>query len=199
MAHINTTTVQTANGPVEVTKTSTHRDYVVATVATYKDGTEALLSWHLTEAAGYKFSASAAANRTATYNERHHGGSEFTGFRLAPVTVTLTGRDKAQDEAPAAVTAEDAPAIVVLPSAPVAKLGSGNCRCGCGENTVKGLYRPGHDARHAGAVARDLAASAVEGYERTTADSDLGSDALRAKAYKMAERLTAKAAAKQAK
>lgn len=195
MAHINTTTVQTAEGAVEVTKTSTHRDYVVASVATYKDGTQSLLSWHLTTQAAAKFIASKAAHQTATYNERHHGGSAFTGFILAPVTVTLTGKDKAQDEAPAAVTAEDAPAIVVVR----AESGTtGNtCRCGCGEAIgTKSQYRPGHDARHAGAVARDLAASAAEGYERTTADSDLGSDALRAKAYKMAERLTAKAAAK---
>ncbi|MGY4541726.1 hypothetical protein ACVWY0_001639 [Arthrobacter sp. UYNi723] len=71
------------------------------------------------------------------------------------------------------------------------------CTCGCGEATqsAKSLYRPGHDARHAGLVARDLVASRQEGYERQYSEEDLGSDALRAKAVKMAERLTAKAQA----
>lgn len=71
------------------------------------------------------------------------------------------------------------------------------CNCGCGEATqsAKSLYRPGHDARHAGLVARDLFASSTEGYERQHALEDLGSDALRAKALKIAERLTAKAQA----
>lgn len=68
------------------------------------------------------------------------------------------------------------------------------CRCGCGESTSssKTQYRPGHDARHVGIVARDIAASSQEGYERTTADSDLGSVLLQGKAQAMADRLLAK-------
>lgn len=44
------------------------------------------------------------------------------------------------------------------------------CTCGCCEATqsAKALYRPGRDARHTGLVARDLVASAQEGYERQT-------------------------------
>lgn len=71
------------------------------------------------------------------------------------------------------------------------------CNCGCGEATqsAKSLYRPGHDARHAGLVARDLVASRLRGHERQYSEEDLGSDALRAKALKMTDRLTAKAQA----
>lgn len=44
-------------------------------------------------------------------------------------------------------------------------------------------------------MARDLVASREEGRERQYSEADLGSDALRAKALKMPERLTAKAQA----
>lgn len=74
------------------------------------------------------------------------------------------------------------------------------CRCGCGEATSssKTQYKPGHDARHAGIVARDIAESASTQYmERVTADSDLGSEALIRKAHAMAERLLQKAKAPQ--
>lgn len=69
------------------------------------------------------------------------------------------------------------------------------CRCGCGESTSSSRtqYKPGHDARHAGIVARDIASSAQPFFERVTADSDLGSQALIEKAHAMAERLLAKA------
>ena len=36
------------------------------------------------------------------------------------------------------------------------------CRCGCGEMTGGGNYRPGHDARHVGEVARLIVANPVE-------------------------------------
>lgn len=41
------------------------------------------------------------------------------------------------------------------------------CNCGCGEATSssKTAYKPGHDARHAGSVARDLAAFWIDGGE----------------------------------
>ncbi len=80
---------------------------------------------------------------------------------------------------------------------PKAETATVQCTCGCGEATqsAKSLYRPGHDARHAGLVARDLVASRVQGHERQYSEEDLGSDALRAKALKMADRLAAKAQA----
>lgn len=83
------------------------------------------------------------------------------------------------------------------PAETTAEKATVQCTCGCGEATqsAKSLYRPGHDARHAGLVARDLVASRQEGYERKYSEADLGSDVLRAKALKMAERLTAKAKA----
>lgn len=75
------------------------------------------------------------------------------------------------------------------------------CNCGCGESTSssKTFYRPGHDARHAGMVARDFAAYLVGGGEGTSHSmlDELGTEALRLKARKMAERLVAKAAAPQ--
>lgn len=193
MAHVNEVTVQTTEGPQVVTKTSTHRDYVVATAVQRADGTQAVISWHMTRAAGEKYSRSNEAQRIARYGE-----AEGVEVVLLPVSTKLTGKDaKAQEAAPV----EDAPAIVIVrDEAPKATTGTtGNtCRCGCGEAIgTKSQYRPGHDARHAGIVARDIAASAHEGHERTTADSDLGSEALVRKAHAMADRLTAKAAAKK--
>lgn len=65
------------------------------------------------------------------------------------------------------------------------------CRCGCGEPVgAKSTYRPGHDARHAGATAQKMAAT-----DSTSWDSLLGAlptPALRAKATAHATRLVAK-------
>jgi hypothetical protein len=64
---------------------------------------------------------------------------------------------------------------------------SGKCRCGCGEDT-KSNYRPGHDARHAGQVGREIAANyATKGFDRRTLLDALPSDKLRAKAERIAE------------
>jgi len=65
------------------------------------------------------------------------------------------------------------------------------CNCGCGEATSssKTQYKPGHDARHVGIVARDAAESAINGTDRQFAYEDLGSAALIAKADAMAKRL----------
>lgn len=64
------------------------------------------------------------------------------------------------------------------------------CGCGCGEQVArKSTYRPGHDARHASAVARQVAALDPHGndvrVELTQLVEALGSDALRAKAGRM--------------
>lgn len=64
---------------------------------------------------------------------------------------------------------------------------SGKCRCGCDEST-KSNYRPGHDARHAGQVGREIAANyATKGFDRRTLLAALPSDALKAKAERIAE------------
>ena len=65
------------------------------------------------------------------------------------------------------------------------------CNCGCGEATSssKTQYKPGHDARHVGIVARDAAESAINGTDRQFAYEDLGSAALITKADAMAKRL----------
>jgi len=62
------------------------------------------------------------------------------------------------------------------------------CLCGCG-SSARLQYRPGHDARHAGQVARELSTAAVSltPKEREAILRSLPSDALRAKALKIAE------------
>lgn len=221
MAHINTVTL---DGEVLDTKTSTHRSYVAATVLVSEDGnTAGVLVWHLTNEAAAKYSRSKAAADQASYRANKTGQAQV--IKVLPVTVKLTGKDATQ-EAPMPTTlggltewstktapeaTEDAPAIVLLNEAADQLLAQddayapivtdGSCRCGCGLPTAK-TYRPGHDARHAAAVARDIASSSVSYFERVTADSDLGSQALINKAHAQAERLIAKmvkAAAKSAK
>lgn len=67
-----------------------------------------------------------------------------------------------------------------------------NCTCGCGAVIGrKSMYKPGHDARHAGNIAREIAAT-----NDFTLLEALPTDALRDKAGAMAERLIDKAVAK---
>lgn len=75
------------------------------------------------------------------------------------------------------------------------------CNCGCKENVPStSFYRPGHDARHAGAVAREIAANyTTKGFDRRTLLKALPSDALRDKAEKIAEKATARLDAKMQK
>jgi len=60
------------------------------------------------------------------------------------------------------------------------------CWCGCGETTgPKAFYRPGHDSRHVGIVARQVA----ESDEFNTITEQLPTKALQLKAWNMAYRL----------
>lgn len=69
------------------------------------------------------------------------------------------------------------------------KTTSPTCTCGCGEQIgPKATYRPGHDARHAGAVARAIAADPKQ---EKTLPLALPSPALRAKAQRAAARALA--------
>lgn len=76
------------------------------------------------------------------------------------------------------------------------------CTCGNSTSTRKSVYLPGHDARHAGNVARSIAETALIDVATNqyvpdfTALDALGSDKLKAKAAAMAERLVAKMDAK---
>lgn len=64
---------------------------------------------------------------------------------------------------------------------------TGKCLCQCGEATSKKAnYKPGHDARHFAAVAREIAANPRR---RASLLGTLPSPALRAKAERAAERL----------
>jgi len=63
------------------------------------------------------------------------------------------------------------------------------CTCGCGAQ-VRGLYKQGHDARHAGNVARAAIAALIADPDTNLADTsdlvaELPTEALRAKATKM--------------
>lgn len=70
-----------------------------------------------------------------------------------------------------------------------------HCSCGCGNVVRKAgsLYVPGHDARHAGLVAREVIGGAPLDLLKA-----LPSNALRAKAANMVNAVTAKAEAKAA-
>lgn len=71
-----------------------------------------------------------------------------------------------------------------------------DCLCGCGEKS-QNHYRPGHDARHAGVVGREIAANyATKGFDRRTLLADLPSEALVAKAEAIAEKAIEKVEAK---
>ena len=92
---------------------------------------------------------------------------------------------------------KSAPRSVALNADPNRK-----CNCGCGEPVgKKSLYRPGHDARHAGAIAREVAKDLVnpDSYDWRMALEVLPTDALRAKAEAHARRLAGKGRKDQVK
>lgn len=67
------------------------------------------------------------------------------------------------------------------------------CWCGCGESvSEKAFYRPGHDSRHVGIVARQVA----ELDEFNTITDQLPTKALQLKAWNMAYRLHVEATKK---
>lgn len=76
-----------------------------------------------------------------------------------------------------------------------------SCYCGCGENVPsKSFYRPGHDARHAGQIGREIAANySTPGFDRRDLLSNLPSEKLVAKAESIAEKQIEKIEAKKAK
>ena len=73
-----------------------------------------------------------------------------------------------------------------------------SCYCGCGENVPsKSFYRPGHDARHAGVIGREIAANyTTPGFDRRDLLSALPSEKLVAKAEGIAEKAIEKIEAK---
>ncbi|AZS08035.1 hypothetical protein SEA_GREENHEARTS_56 [Arthrobacter phage GreenHearts] len=73
-----------------------------------------------------------------------------------------------------------------------------HCTCGCGEATssAKTMYKPGHDARHAGNVARAIAEAVLNGTEAEVSLTDLPTANLVHKADAMSKRLVEKARAK---
>lgn len=70
------------------------------------------------------------------------------------------------------------------------------CACGCGEHVAKGrLFRPGHDARHAGNIGRALADSPNDA--KVKAQFKALSPALQTKAEGVRTKAVAKAIAKE--
>jgi len=65
----------------------------------------------------------------------------------------------------------------------------GTCKCGCGEPTPRN-YRPGHDARHVGQLARAVAAGTTD---KRAALKALPTEPLKAKFTKALTRTTTKA------
>jgi hypothetical protein len=76
-----------------------------------------------------------------------------------------------------------------------------DCTCGCGEQVpIKSFYRPGHDARHAGVIGREIAANvATPGFDRRDLLNELPSDKLAAKAEDIAEKAIDRQRIKDAK
>jgi hypothetical protein len=80
------------------------------------------------------------------------------------------------------------------PATPTKAIEFKHCLCGCGENVPpKSNYRPGHDARHAGALAREWIA--LGGIDDETLQT-LPTEALRDKAMAIYDRQADKAKAK---
>lgn len=82
------------------------------------------------------------------------------------------------------------------------KVTTRHCNCGCGEATSssKTAYKPGHDARHAGQVARAMAAAKINGDSTYSPALDtLPSPKLRSKAEAMAKRIVEQVATKASK
>lgn len=72
------------------------------------------------------------------------------------------------------------------------------CKCNCGK-TVSNFYRPGHDARHAGQVARQMVQAWSQGNTGDSFLKQLPSVALQVKATDLAERWMGKGTPKTKK
>lgn len=106
----------------------------------------------------------------------------------------------------AGVAAPQTPSSATAPRKSAGKAASKDpheCLCGCGEViTTRSLYRPGHDARHAGQVGREIASIMNGGHDegdQITIDSlieALPTDALRRKAMRVADNANRKNLAK---
>lgn len=114
---------------------------------------------------------------TMTREEAEAKFDEWAGEPPSPVNATHTGSSPRS-------------------SLKSSEAGAHPCRCGCGEViTTRSVYRPGHDARHAGAVGRQVAREVMEtggGAADLETDADrfavLPSDALKAKALRIANK-----------
>lgn len=111
-----------------------------------------------------------------------------------------THDDHTREEAEATIDkwlGVQAPPTQGSPSSKAAKSASKDphdCLCGCGEViTTKALYRPGHDARQAGQVGREIAAIMSGGHDEdgqikiNTLLEMLPTEALKAKAQRVAD------------
>lgn len=92
----------------------------------------------------------------------------------------------AEDDEPS--SSKPAPARAAKPAKETNPANLPNCLCGCGQVTNRGRnYKPGHDARHAGAIGRTIAAELTDGRDGTDLLASLPTEALRIKAMRVAE------------
>lgn len=92
---------------------------------------------------------------TTTRTARSASARTAKATPAAPTTPKATSRKR---QPKSGKRAGDVPEVDVEPTpAPKATKTPVACACGCGV-TGSGTYRPGHDARHAGVVGRDLVA-----------------------------------------
>ncbi|UAW09436.1 hypothetical protein SEA_KLEVEY_80 [Arthrobacter phage Klevey] len=117
--HINTATVRTAEGNVEVTKTSTHRDYVEVSAVEFADGTQSVLSWHLTAEAARKYVQGSEAEKLRAYADKKRGTE---GARLIVLPVANEVKLSRKEAAEAAELAELEAAVEEAPEAPAEEL-----------------------------------------------------------------------------
>lgn len=132
---------------------------------------------------------SITARNAAALVERN--GSSLPEVASAP---TRKARGK-KAPAPAAVAPGNDPAPVAEGNDPAPTPVGAACLCGCSETAAVGRsYRPGHDARHAGAVARRVVAGAPG------ADAELAAlaPALQEKARRFVSNRAAESARKEA-
>lgn len=113
-----------------------------------------------------------------------------TGARQRTAAAKARGTQAKSGQAPTrkATPAKPTKPVEVTTETVKAKVERPACRCGCGETTSGGSYRPGHDARHAGKVGRAIAA----GGDPVSLTAALPTEALVKKALGFAERMASK-------
>lgn len=128
-----------------------------------------------------------------TYDDHDRSEAESVFDQFFGVGESEPEPEVAPTPAPSATPSEPRAARAETPTGDLP-----DCICGCGAKVgKKSFYKPGHDARHAGNVARAIAERVASGAARDDAMAQLNelpSTKLRNKAEDMADRIVGKAA-----